>query len=66
MSTEITPAEQAAIDYVADKLDRNATSVQIAKSLEVAEYHYRHVPEANRQQAIVSAAAKAVARELHD
>jgi hypothetical protein len=59
----MTREEQAAIDYLADVLS-GASALQIAKSLETAEFHFRNVPECDRGQAIFNAAVKAVAIDL--
>lgn len=62
-NADITPAEQAAVNYVADKLS-GESAIQCAISLECAEFHFRHIPECDRQQAIIQAAANAVAESL--
>ena len=55
--------EQAAVDYMSDVLSV-ASAVQIAKSLETAEFCFRNVPEEGRRQAIFDAALQAVATDL--
>ena len=59
----MTREEQAAIDYMADVIS-GASALQIAKSLETAEFCFRDVPECDRGQAIFDAAVKAVATSL--
>ena len=59
----MTDAEQAAINYLSDKLS-GESPMQVAKSLETAEFYFRDVPEHQREQAIIDAAARAVAREI--
>ncbi len=58
----MNPAQQAAIDYLHDAMF--ADPVQAAKSLEIAEAYFEHVPEAERREAITQAAAKAVGDDL--
>ena len=60
----MTDAEQAAVDYVAAKIE-NVDPLLIAVTLECAEFHFRHIPENQRQAAIVAAAAKVVARTIN-
>lgn len=60
----MTPAEQAAVDFVADQFDDEATAVERAKSRETAEFYFRDIPEAERQTAILSAAARVVAEDI--
>lgn len=60
----MTEAEQAAVDYMADALS-GAPPVQVAKSLETAEFYFRDVPETQRREAIIKAAACAVARKMN-
>jgi hypothetical protein len=59
----MTREEQAAIDYLADVIS-GASALQIAKSLETAEFCFRDVPEDNRRKAIFDAAVKAVATDI--
>lgn len=62
----MTPAEQAAINYMADVVDTSVSLLQRAKSLEIAEIYFEQIPEAERRKAIVRAAAEAVARSMND
>ena len=59
----MTREEQAAVDYMADVLS-GASALQIAKSLETAEFCFCDVPEDGRRQAIFDAAVQAVATHL--
>jgi hypothetical protein len=59
----MTRQEQAAVDYLADVIS-GASALQIAKSLETAEFCFRDVPDCDREKAIFDAAAKAVATDL--
>ena len=59
----MTREEQAAIDYMADVIS-GASALQIAKSLETAEFCFRDVPEDDRKKAIFDAAVRAVASDL--
>ena len=59
----MTREEQAAIDYMSDVISV-ASDLQIAKSLETAEFCFRDVPEDDRRKAIFDAAVRAVATDL--
>ena len=59
----MTREEQAAVDYMADVIS-GASALQVAKSLETAEFYFRDVPEFDRRKAIFDAAVKAVANDL--
>jgi hypothetical protein len=59
----MTREEQAAVDYTADVIS-GASALQVAKSLETAEFYFRDVPDCDRRKAIFDSAVKAVANDL--
>lgn len=58
----MTPAEQASVDYVHDMIFEGP--VQAAKSLEIAETYFEHLPQPERREAIIQAAANAVGEDI--
>ncbi len=54
---------EAAIAYVADSIF-GASTIQLAKSRETAEFHFRDVPDSEREAAIIDAAAFATSEAM--
>jgi hypothetical protein len=61
----MTREEQAAVNYMADVIS-GASALQIAKSLETAEFCFRDVLDSDRKQAIFDAAVQAVATDMEN